>query len=497
MRQSDTTTPLRAALERPLPDPLPADRATALFLYGHCFHPQRRVTGLRLVVAGRPQPPQAMRMPRPDLLAHLRATGQDAAGRSYRSGFWATVTVPAQPAGSLTISVTATLDDGTTPTAQLATIDIVAPDEVPAPALPPGTIAVCMATYEPDLTLFAEQIGSLRAQTDPRWVCVISDGGTSPERLSDMRRVLADDERFTIFPADGRLDPYRNFERALRLAPPAAQLLALCDQDDRWYPDKLAALRAGLGSAQLVYSDQRLVTAAGEVLRDSLWPGRRHDRRNLASLLMANTAPGAAMLLRRSVAERALPFPDAPGIPYHDHWLALAALAGGDLAYVDRPLYDYVQHAAAVQGRVARSGAAGPVAADPAGGGRQPAPSRGWRAAYFGGYVMRRVFAETLLARCGPEMAPPKRRALRRFAAAERTPTAFAWLALRPLRRFIGRDETLSGEVALVQGIVWRWLATLAVTGRTEPGRRPWDASIPDPPQFEQRRLRRWRAGGR
>ena len=43
-----------------------------------------------------------------------------------------------------------------------------------------------------------------------------------------------------------------------------------------------------------------------------------------------------------------------PGVPYHDHWLALVALAGGDLAYVDRPLYDYVQHRAAVQGALTR-----------------------------------------------------------------------------------------------------------------------------------------------
>ena len=39
--------------------------------------------------------------------------------------------------------------------------------------------------------------------------------------------------------------------------------MALADQDDRWHPDKLAALLAGIGDAQLVYSDARVVARDG------------------------------------------------------------------------------------------------------------------------------------------------------------------------------------------------------------------------------------------
>ena len=121
--------------------------------------------------------------------------------------------------------------------------------------------------------------------------------------------------------------------------------MALCDQDDRWYPEKLEVLRGALGGAQLVYSDQRLVDRSGRVLRETLWKGRRNNHTNLASLLVANTITGAATLFRRELAELALPFPEAPGWQFHDHWLGLVALASGEVAYVDRPLYDYVQHA--------------------------------------------------------------------------------------------------------------------------------------------------------
>jgi hypothetical protein len=119
---------------------------------------------------------------------------------------------------------------------------------------------------------------------------------------------------------------------------------------------------------------------------------------------------------------------------------------------------------------------------------------RGGRGAYFRGYLAREVQAQVLLARCEGRLSARKRRQLRRFVDASRSPVAFAWLALRPLRALAGRNETLGSESALARGIAWRWLvAALAVRART-PGRRPLDASLPPLLSFQQERLRRWRA---
>jgi glycosyltransferase involved in cell wall biosynthesis len=486
-------------LEYPVPATVAPGRATAVFCYGHCFHPGRRVAGLELDIAGCRHRPAAQRMPRLDLYQWLTQTGEDPLGHSYRSGWWATVPVPAQAsAGAVRLGAVVRMEDGAEVTVTLAELEALADAPDPAPAFPRAAIIVCMATFEPEIALFEAQIRSLRHQTERDWVCLISDGGSSAPRLAEMRRVLGGDERFVLTAATQRLSPYRNFERALTLVPAGAEFVALADQDDRWYPEKLAVLRAALGSAQLVYSDQRLVTADGRVLRESLWHGRRHDRANLASLLVANTAPGAAMLFRRELLGRALPFPELPGVPFHDHWLALTAVVGGELAYVDRPLYDYVQHEAAVQGAVTGA-VAGPRGWRGRRGWRRRRGlegSRGWRSAYFGGYVSRQVQARTLLARAPVALTARKRRALELLASADSRPGAFAWLALRPLRRLWGRDETLGGELALTCGIVWRWVLSARAAGRERPGRLSWDASFPDPPRFEQRRLRRWRAGG-
>src|SRR5262249_57433615 len=138
--------------------------------------------------------------------------------------------------------------------------------------------------------------------------------------------------------------------RALSMTPANADYVTLCDQDDHWHPEKLARLVEGIGSAQLVYSDARIVTPAGELVRSSYWTERRNNYTNFGSLLLANSVTGAASLFRRELVDDALPFPPKHAGPFHDHWLAIVALARGEIVYVDEPLYDYVQHGDAVIG---------------------------------------------------------------------------------------------------------------------------------------------------
>jgi glycosyltransferase involved in cell wall biosynthesis len=476
-----STSDLVVRLESELPASLPPGRGTAVFCYGSCFHPGERITGLSLLAGGVPHRPAAWGMPRPDVFA------ESPGPRSFRSGFWGTVPLPPGAAGPVELAVVARLASGAVVVALLGRIEIAEPAPAAGAAAGAGLIAVCMATFEPDMALFRTQLESLRAQTEERWTCVISDDCSAPERFAEIAALVGDDPRFALHGSERRLGFYRNFERALRLAPAGAELIALCDQDDRWEPDKLELLRAALGPATMVYSDQRLVDASGRVLRETLWEGRSNNHTDLVSMLVANSITGAATLFRRDVAELALPFPDAPGLPFHDHWLGLVALAAGDVAYVDRPLYDYVQHRGAFFGAVTHAGGEPPPR-------RRRGLLRGGRAAYFRGYLPRAVLAEVLLVRCGSRLAPAKRRALRRFVAAERSPLAFAWLAARPLRALAGRNETLGSEAELVRGIVWRRLAALLATGSRKPGRRPVDASLPDILSFQQQRLRRWRA---
>src|SRR5262245_53597102 len=217
-------------------------------------------------------------MPRMDM---LKAHG------AYLSGFWAVVPIgPVDGRGEVALGLEATLADGTVESVGIGTIAVVDAERPPAAAVErPGRaalIAIAMATFEPHPDLFREQIESIRAQRDADWICVISDDASRPEQFAAIESVLDGDPRFVVSRSDRRLGFYRNFERALRMVPADAELVALCDQDDRWFPEKLGTLRAALGDAELVYSDQRLVDAEGRVLADTLWRGRRNNYTNLS-----------------------------------------------------------------------------------------------------------------------------------------------------------------------------------------------------------------------
>ena len=468
---------LTVNLESPLPRYLPAGTSTALYVSGTAWAAGRPVGGLELLVNGARQRLAAVAMPRFDMPVR-------------RSGFWGVVSVSAPAAGAVELSVRAA-GHAAVPLARIPVASPAGPSSAslaePAGRAEDELIIICMATFDPDPELVAAQLGSIRAQTDTRWRCVISDDCSSPERFAELLSLVGDDERFTLSRSEERIGFYRNFERALTLAPEGAGLVALSDQDDVWQPDKLAALRSALGSAMLVYSDQRLVDRAGGVLRETMWQGRANNWTSLASMLIANTVTGAAALMRREVAERALPFPDSPGIEFHDQWIALVALASGELAYVDRPLYDYVQHESAILGKVAgerRHSATSRL---------RPPRMGDWRAAYFLGFVPGQVRAQTLLMRCADRITPPKRRALELYLTSDTSPLSFVWFLLRPLRALAGRTETLAGEWELARGILWRWAAAITAS-RAWPERVTLDSQFPDPPRFEQKRLRRWRS---
>ncbi len=488
---------LDVRLETVLPSPLAVGSGNALVLWGTCFHRRKRIRELRVGPSGAEAPTLAHSMPRPDLFEALHPglplpltaaverdndSEDDPLLMSYRSGFWGIV--PFEPVAeptSVELGATASLEDGTLATASVARIEL-----EPGPgegAVGGGNgraagplVAICMATFEPPMDLFERQVESIRSQTHANWICLVSDDRSSPAALADMRRLLDGDPRFVLSPSPRRLGYYHNFERALSMTPPSATYATFADQDDRWHPDKLETLLGAIGNANLVYSDTRIVDREGRLLSDTYWSQRRNNCTNLASLLIANTVTGAASLFPRRLLELALPFPPRHGLPYHDHWVALVALASGRITYVDRPLYDYVQHTDAALGH-ARANPTGPrlraaLARLRTVAGRPRTTVAAWRSTYFWDVCRVLQFATVLEQRCGERMSASKRRAVRRLAAADRSLWTMAWLWLRRARKLVGRTETLTGETALLRGVTWRRAVSLVARSRRLPPAR-------------------------
>ena len=480
---------LQVNLDSPLPADVPIGAGTALFVAGTCFDPERRITRLTLLVDGEPQPVMARGMPRLDYFRVLHPAIDPQSGRglredplspedprlhSYRSGFWALALIrQAPPSGEVELLLRASFASGPDATEPLGRIPVAhrpEPLRVELPLAEGPLVAICLATYNPPLGLFQRQVESIRAQTHGNWLCLISDDCSRPDLFQAIQETVAGDRRFVVSRSPRRLGFYLNFERALALAPPDAPLIALCDQDDYWYPEKLEVLLGALGDSQLVYSDARIVDESGRSIASTYWSVRRNNHRDLPSLLVANSVTGAASLFRRRVLEHALPFPPAQFAHFHDHWIALVALALGRIEFVPRPLYDYVQHGGAALGHAQANRIftlrqrLGRLRIDP----RERV--RAYRSRYFVDVVRLMAFASILDMRCGQEMSPRQRGELRDFIGLERSWPATARLGRRAIRELVGRPETLGAEWALFQSLAWRRM--LSVTATDFPSRR-------------------------
>jgi len=454
---------LHFGIESELPREIEVGRGNLLTLYGWCFDSRQPIRRLEVLVDGEAQPLIAHGMPRPDVL-HGLAESAVAPELAYRSGFWGLVTLrELGEAREVEIGLRAKLAGGDTVSKRVSRLRLLPGERRAWAHVDGGTpqVAICMATFNPPPELFSQQIESIRAQTYENWICLISDDDSRPESLAMIEQLVGDDPRFRIERGSRRLGYYRNFERALDSVPAEAELVALSDQDDHWHPDKLAALVEQISNGvTLAYSDMRVTDPDGETISETFWTERNYNDDDLGALLLSNSVTGGSALFRSELLEYVLPFPTPPEGGLHDHWVAMVAMALGEVAYVDRPLYDYVQHRGAALGheslrRPRRSRGPGILRVIRGGPAFRAAIARRLSALRISYPTLLgvRTSAELLLLRGGKAIDRRKRRVLRRWARIEGSPVHWAWLMVRARS---ARSQTLGTERMLVAGSLWR-----------------------------------------
>jgi hypothetical protein len=216
-----------------------------------------------------------------------------------------------------------------------------------------SSIGVAMAAYRPDPAFFAEQLATIRAQTFTDWRCIITfDSPIGALRAHRLVAPLAADDRFVWVENPQRLGHMANFAKVIQaVAALGVDAIAFADQDDRWYPDKLATLAAVLGRApalSLVHSDLDILDGA-RPRPVTFWRLEGRDLRNseLRHLLVYALPLGCASLMDAELARRYPTIPDGIG---HDTWYAIAAAAHGGVHACPRPLLAYRQHSGNVCG---------------------------------------------------------------------------------------------------------------------------------------------------
>lgn len=210
-------------------------------------------------------------------------------------------------------------------------------------------VSVVLGTYNGEAFL-EEQLRSVLDQTWKSLEIIAIDDGSTDRTVGILREYAARDERIKVVINERNLGFVRNFEKGCRLT--SGTFIALCDQDDYWFPEKIERMVAAIGDYPMVYCDSDLcgddLQSLGQRISDLVHYQSFNDCRQLC---VFSRMYGHATLITRSLFEKASPFREE--VP-HDGWLAYHATLYGGVRYLPEVLVKYRQHAGNVFGVVGR-----------------------------------------------------------------------------------------------------------------------------------------------
>lgn len=209
-------------------------------------------------------------------------------------------------------------------------------------------VSVAMCTLNGARFLEA-QLESILAQSRLPDEVVLCDDGSTDGTL-DIANQFAKKypNSFRIIRNERKLGYCRNFESAVRHV--TGDIIFLCDQDDVWFPDKVASM------LRVFAEDPRLVVVYSDAVltNEELQPtGTVFERRRDAQLRKPPTLRqlsqgvafnGPMMAFHSRLKPFVVPFSPLSLQWAHDHWIAFIAYAVGEIGVIDRPLVYYRRH---------------------------------------------------------------------------------------------------------------------------------------------------------
>lgn len=212
-------------------------------------------------------------------------------------------------------------------------------------------ISVAMCTYN-GVAHVGQQLDSILHQTRLPDELVVFDDESSDGTVRLIERNSRDAAlEVRIYTGYGHVGPTRNFARAIKAC--KGQLIFLADQDDVWYPRKVAkVVQAFIGPHHpgAVFTDADLVDKELKPLGQRLWQAKMFGLSEQSAfrngeavrvLLKHNVVTGATMAFEKKWNEVTLPIPNGW---VHDAWIALAIAAVSNVRPVDEPLMSYRRH---------------------------------------------------------------------------------------------------------------------------------------------------------
>ncbi|CAA6811857.1 MAG: Alpha-L-Rha alpha-1,3-L-rhamnosyltransferase (EC [uncultured Thiotrichaceae bacterium] len=212
-------------------------------------------------------------------------------------------------------------------------------------------VQVLLSTWNGEAWL-AELLASLAQQTFVDWELLVRDDGSNDKTvklLLEWQQLHPD--KLVRLDVDGQhLGSTASFSHLVTMS--NAPYLMFCDQDDVWFPEKIAVEYGAVKKLSdthneqlplLVHTDLVLVDEHKVLLSNSFWKWRGlnvHQQKQ--DYLLTNTVTGCAALFNRAAANKAFPVPE--GVQYHDRWLGLVCAWFGEVYPLHQAALFYRQH---------------------------------------------------------------------------------------------------------------------------------------------------------
>jgi len=207
-----------------------------------------------------------------------------------------------------------------------------------------------MCTYNGERFL-QEQLASIAQQTRLPDELVVCDDASTDRTAATVREFAASAPYpVRVLENERNLGFAANFERAIGLC--NGDLIALSDQDDIWYPNRLERCQQELvdhPEVGLVFSDADIIDEQNRQQEKTLWQrlgfaGER-ERQLLDGqytvLAKHRFVTGATVMFRAALRDRCLPIAEGW---IHDEWIVLITAAFFDLRPIREPLIRYRIH---------------------------------------------------------------------------------------------------------------------------------------------------------
>lgn len=207
-------------------------------------------------------------------------------------------------------------------------------------------VSILLAVYKPNEKWLIEQLISLNEQSYNNLDLLVYDDCPEEPVNEDLLKKYINNFEYRLI--RGKINKGSNiaFEELTKIG--NGEYFAYCDQDDIWERNKIELMVEKFKDMEvtLVCSDLSIIDEKGKKTADSITQIRkRHVFKsgyNLAKdLLISNFVTGCAMMVRKEVVQKAIPFESTL---IHDHWIAIIAALEGKIEFINKSLVRYRQH---------------------------------------------------------------------------------------------------------------------------------------------------------